>query len=826
MKRKLLTTLLVFITLLTLATFFACGSSNDRNLANNENNKEDNEVISPTLSHSLIYCVAVPATCTQTGNVEYWHCTICEKNFSNNDAKNEISTQALITNLIPHDFGEWKIITEETLYSAGLKERCCSKCQQTEKQEIKIIDMDSITSEYYSTLKNNFTIEITIDGLCKKLLVDNEKVEQINDNEKNGMIIIDEDAYTYSIKHSPELNLWEKDYFVYFTATQLKNSYLEKVNAILDNTVWTSYDKKTKTALGVFDNETVKFVIGDTSCVITSYEEIVIKDVNNTEIYFPTDIKNRTLLYESDSFDNIIFNKKAICEVFDNFLHTEYLSTSLIFGQYKILSCELSMESFIVYAVLSTSRGFHLYEYKISDKNFYSKLNSQEIKTTEDLKNYLLNNGQKLSREQKSFLDPRSYYMDNIHNTEEMGKICSSVLNKLSTVGLQSDILDNKPETIVPDFAEANVIYSFLCYTNVDPYYTQIFGPSIYRTTFIESTIGMLLKIDNKIKFFVCNPVIKCDSYKEYNILNILDQNKFYISSSTYADYLDIELGGYLPELYLQKKDQYITEYTEYNDCYYYGTLSNPFEYFIKPKDIRVKEVKIHPSTIYITDKAFYGCYELESVEIPHSVKELGEFVFAYCYKLGKIQLSQNLSSIPNCCFYKCSSLTDVKIPSNVTNIRERAFYNCESLTSITIPSGVTSIGERAFQECSKLKTVTFGANSKLESIGWAVFSGCKRLTSITIPSSVTSIGGSAFSSCRVLQSIEIPSSVISIGERAFYECTALTSVSYEGIGTWYYTDTESHNFTCGTKITLGTASENATLLTSTYCDKYWYKID
>ncbi len=101
-----------------------------------------------------------------------------------------------------------------------------------------------------------------------------------------------------------------------------------------------------------------------------------------------------------------------------------------------------------------------------------------------------------------------------------------------------------------------------------------------------------------------------------------------------------------------------------------------------------------------------------------------------------------------------------------------------------------------------------------------------KTLTDITIPACVTSIGDWAFSFYTSLESISIPSSVTSIGFCAFDYCSKLTSVTFEDASTWYYTDTRNHNFTGGIQITLGTASENATLLKYTYYDCYWYKID
>ncbi len=41
--------------------------------------------------HTLVHHDAKAATCTETGNVEYWQCSVCGKKFSDKDGKNEIT---------------------------------------------------------------------------------------------------------------------------------------------------------------------------------------------------------------------------------------------------------------------------------------------------------------------------------------------------------------------------------------------------------------------------------------------------------------------------------------------------------------------------------------------------------------------------------------------------------------------------------------------------------------------------------------------------------------------------------------------------------------
>ena len=125
---------------------------------------------------------------------------------------------------------------------------------------------------------------------------------------------------------------------------------------------------------------------------------------------------------------------------------------------------------------------------------------------------------------------------------------------------------------------------------------------------------------------------------------------------------------------------------------------------------------------------------------------------------------------------YNNSNVKKVVIEDGVTSIGESAFYGCSSLTSITISDRVTSIGNSAFYGCLNLTSITIPDG--VISIGNDAFAGCGSLTSITIPDSVTSIGNYAFYDCNSLTSVTIPDSVTSIGESAFDNCTNLTTIS------------------------------------------------
>ena len=184
------------------------------------------------------------------------------------------------------------------------------------------------------------------------------------------------------------------------------------------------------------------------------------------------------------------------------------------------------------------------------------------------------------------------------------------------------------------------------------------------------------------------------------------------------------------------------------------------------------------PSTIKsIGWRAFNGCTNLVSINIPQSVKLEGQS-FSGCTSLKTITIPNGVTyedgTFGGSDFSRCTGLTSVIIDSE--KIVRGLFSNCSSLVSITLGNHVKTIEESAFSGCTSLER--FSIPERITAIGNNAFEGCSGLTSITIPNSVTTIGGSAFSHCSGLTTVTIPSSVTSIGDWAFYSCSGLTSVT------------------------------------------------
>ena len=88
------------------------------------------------------------------------------------------------------------------------------------------------------------------------------------------------------------------------------------------------------------------------------------------------------------------------------------------------------------------------------------------------------------------------------------------------------------------------------------------------------------------------------------------------------------------------------------------------------------------------------------------------------------------ITTIRGYAFYGCADLQSVEIPNGMTSVEGGTFSGCTGLTSVTIPEGVTNIGAYAFSDCSSLPSVTIP--STVTSIENGAFNGCTGLTSIT----------------------------------------------------------------------------------------------
>ena len=166
-------------------------------------------------------------------------------------------------------------------------------------------------------------------------------------------------------------------------------------------------------------------------------------------------------------------------------------------------------------------------------------------------------------------------------------------------------------------------------------------------------------------------------------------------------------------------------------------------------------------------------------ITIPEKINDLPvkNINLSKCNTIVSVDFDSNstISSISDNAFSDCQNLQSIELPQSLKIIGQRAFANCSKLSAIDIPDSVVSIGSYAFKSCSSIKTITLPP--KLTTLEDGTLSGCSTLLSVTFNNKLTSIGVNTFADCGNLLSVDIPDSVLTIGENAFQDCTALSSV-------------------------------------------------
>ena len=204
-------------------------------------------------------------------------------------------------------------------------------------------------------------------------------------------------------------------------------------------------------------------------------------------------------------------------------------------------------------------------------------------------------------------------------------------------------------------------------------------------------------------------------------------------------------------------------------------------------KCVNLTDVSILTNIDSIPTQMFANCSSLENIELPSSVKVIGDSAFAYS-KLKTIDLS-NIEELSSMAFEGCSSLLKVTIPEAITEIPYRLFYNCYSLQKIVIEGEVTLINEYAFGNCYVLNSINIP--NTVSSIGSGAFRNCELLKTISLKDTeVTEISSYLFAGCRSLATIEF-GDIETVGEHAFDNCK-VSLTKYEGA---YYLGPEDNPY-------------------------------
>lgn len=197
----------------------------------------------------------------------------------------------------------------------------------------------------------------------------------------------------------------------------------------------------------------------------------------------------------------------------------------------------------------------------------------------------------------------------------------------------------------------------------------------------------------------------------------------------------------------------------------------------------------------------FSGNRSITSVQVPESIKMIGEQVFCDCKVLKEVEILGKNVIMGESCFSGCLELEKLQIDISSTEFGKHMFQGCSMLQdknglvilgeecktlvdielsypfyTLTIPTGVIRLTGAAlssyyddFQNIRNWVLIRkVDLPDSIREIGDDFFAGCVNLQQINIPKGVQKLGNRVFQECELLHEIHIPETVQEIGKEIF----------------------------------------------------------
>lgn len=194
-----------------------------------------------------------------------------------------------------------------------------------------------------------------------------------------------------------------------------------------------------------------------------------------------------------------------------------------------------------------------------------------------------------------------------------------------------------------------------------------------------------------------------------------------------------------------------------------------------------LEEITIPSGVTVLEPKLFYCFLKLKRVNLPTTLKSIGNEAFKYC-TIPEIALPEGLECIGNEAFTGCNYLTEIVLPSSITSIGVGCFSNCDMLRDVIIQCPLKTLPQEMFSSCKLLSSVTLPEG--MEEIGRNAFGYCESLTALSCPQSLRKLEADAFYGCNSIVSLDWGPNITEIGEDCFWDCKMLRSISMPGVRT------------------------------------------
>ena len=216
-----------------------------------------------------------------------------------------------------------------------------------------------------------------------------------------------------------------------------------------------------------------------------------------------------------------------------------------------------------------------------------------------------------------------------------------------------------------------------------------------------------------------------------------------------------------------------------------------------------LKQIRL-PANYQYSSSSFAGCSNVEKIQYgcpedgimpDRSYYSSGSYYYEYSLEyiarnsLDTVIFEEGIENVADYAFRYSYALQKVFLCSTISNIGYEAFYY-SGITEIEFPESLTTIESCAF-EYSSLTAVEFPES--LESIGGSAFRFCYGLTEVVIPDHLAqSMGSGVFFGCSGLKKVTVPAD-LSINN-VFGSCSNIESIRYTYGLTGVMTDRQRSN--------------------------------
>lgn len=215
----------------------------------------------------------------------------------------------------------------------------------------------------------------------------------------------------------------------------------------------------------------------------------------------------------------------------------------------------------------------------------------------------------------------------------------------------------------------------------------------------------------------------------------------------------------------------------------------------------------------------FYGCKNLENINIPENVKNIGDSAFGDCISIRKIKIPRNVNNIESTAFYNCTNLETVEIdkensnfvyekgivlnkakttmvcilpiaingnefsvPNTVTELKNGNMAVYKQITKLNLPASINSIDTTVFLFMNVTDITIDPKNETYIATDEAVYNKDKstmiyyfaRKEDVIVEDGIKRLSWLCFSTNTKMKTISLPSSLESIGSQVFWKCNDL----------------------------------------------------